>query len=122
MQAQSGDCQLLSSCVLVPMGFQTLVGDWNQTTTRAAACMDGRHVEILEAAFPGGAFHPCLNICSPIYREALRNTLTLSPDELQLQALRQVNSFLYGEHQQNSNDQAFNMYNHGLLQAFQELK
>eukprot|EP00972_Heterocapsa_arctica_P021394 3149472-Heterocapsa_arctica.AAC.2 len=58
MQAQSGDCQLLSSCVLVPMGFQTLVGDWNQTRTRASACMDGRHVEILEAAFPGGAFHP----------------------------------------------------------------
>eukprot|EP00972_Heterocapsa_arctica_P099603 14696036-Heterocapsa_arctica.AAC.1 len=33
MQAQSGDCQLLSACVLMKMAFQTMVGDWNQTRT-----------------------------------------------------------------------------------------
>eukprot|EP00972_Heterocapsa_arctica_P089175 13149277-Heterocapsa_arctica.AAC.1 len=71
MQAQSGDC------------------DWNQTRTRAAACMDGRHIEILEAAFPGGAFHPGLNVCSPIYSEALRNTLSVNDSGHQLQTLGQ---------------------------------
>eukprot|EP00972_Heterocapsa_arctica_P042600 6278151-Heterocapsa_arctica.AAC.1 len=74
-----------------------MVGDWNQTRTRAAACMDSRHVEILEAAFPGGAFHTGLNICSPIYREALCNTLTANAEGRQLQTLGQVNEFLYGD-------------------------
>eukprot|EP00972_Heterocapsa_arctica_P108884 16032660-Heterocapsa_arctica.AAC.1 len=59
------------------MGFQSLVGDWNQTRTRAAACMNARHVELLEAAFPGGAFHPGLKSCSPIYCESLRNTVVM---------------------------------------------
>eukprot|EP00972_Heterocapsa_arctica_P018243 2694727-Heterocapsa_arctica.AAC.1 len=109
MQAQSGDCQLLSSCV----------GDWNQTRTRAAACVDARHVEILEAAFPGGAFHPGLKVCFPIYREALRNTLTTDTEGRQLQTLRQVKEFLYGDQAlwlktsdqpQNSNVIAENMF------------
>eukprot|EP00972_Heterocapsa_arctica_P093597 13807355-Heterocapsa_arctica.AAC.1 len=71
------------------MGFQSMVGDWNQTRTRAAASMDSRHVEILETAFPGGAFHPGLKVCSPIYHEALRNTLTTNTEGRQLQTLGQ---------------------------------
>eukprot|EP00972_Heterocapsa_arctica_P017477 2582079-Heterocapsa_arctica.AAC.1 len=71
------------------MGFQSLVGDWNQTRTRAAACMDARHVYILEAAFPGGAFHPGLKVCSPIYREALCKTLMINTEGRQLQTLGQ---------------------------------
>eukprot|EP00972_Heterocapsa_arctica_P043171 6365412-Heterocapsa_arctica.AAC.1 len=32
----------------------------------------------MEAAFPGGAFHPALIASSPIYREALRNTFQVN--------------------------------------------
>eukprot|EP00972_Heterocapsa_arctica_P007424 1085163-Heterocapsa_arctica.AAC.1 len=92
-QAQSGDCQLLSSCALGKMGFQTMVGDWNQTRTRPAACMNCRHIELLEAAFPGGAFHPGLKVCSPIYREALRMTLSVKDLGHQLSNLGQTNAF-----------------------------
>eukprot|EP00972_Heterocapsa_arctica_P071903 10621252-Heterocapsa_arctica.AAC.1 len=81
--------------------------------------MDDWHVEILEAAFPGCAFHPGLKVCSPTYREALRNTLTTNTEGRQLQTLGQVNEFLYGDqalwlktsdHPQNSNVMAENKF------------
>eukprot|EP00972_Heterocapsa_arctica_P042082 6204030-Heterocapsa_arctica.AAC.1 len=62
------------------MALQSLVGDWNQTRTRPSACVDSEHVTLLEAAFPGGAFHPALYSSSPIYREALRTILQVSEE------------------------------------------
>eukprot|EP00972_Heterocapsa_arctica_P040409 5952053-Heterocapsa_arctica.AAC.1 len=92
--------------------------------------MDARHVEILEAAFPGGAFHPGLKVCSPIFREALRNTLTTNAEGRQLQTLDQVKEFLYGDQASwletsdqplNSDAFAVNKFSMGLLKAYQEL-
>eukprot|EP00972_Heterocapsa_arctica_P026417 3890523-Heterocapsa_arctica.AAC.1 len=67
-----------------------MVGDWNQTRTRTAACMDARHVEILEAVFPGESMLPYMP-------NALRNTLTTNAEGRQLQTLGQVKEFLYGD-------------------------
>eukprot|EP00972_Heterocapsa_arctica_P088655 13072187-Heterocapsa_arctica.AAC.1 len=70
-----------------------MVGDWNQTRIRPAACMDSHHIELLEAAFLGSSFHLGLN----------------------------VYEVLYGNRETRTGEQAEAMYRHGLLQAFKEL-